>query len=330
MRRRFVRPLFALILATGLAAGAALAQDGEGRTWFTALLESLLSTPDRQVTLAGLEGVFSANPRIARVTVADREGVWLELQNLDLTWNRSALFDRTIEIESLRASRVAMLRKPAASTEAHAGGGVSPPPLAIDLKAIALPQILLSAPVAGEEAELTAVGSARVAADALAAELTVDRQDRAGSLSLNLRLEPQANVLTADVKLEEPAGGLVADLLGLRDRPSIAATLTGTGPLDAWRGTFEFAAGGNRILTGGMAVSRTDDAYRVAAEFAAALQSVVPRDYAMLVAGESRLAFDLSRSDDGAIFGPLGDASLRGRRFVGARRAGARHGPAER
>ena len=44
-------------------------------------------------------------------------------------------------------------------------------------------------------------------------------------------------------------------------------------------------------------------------EFAAALQTIVPVDYSMLVAGESHLAFDLSRSDDGSI--SVSSATLR-------------------
>ncbi len=129
------------------------------------------------------------------------------------------------------------------------------------------------------------------------------------------------NVLTADVKLEEPAGGLVAELLGLRDRPPVAVTLSGTGPLDAWRRDDRGQAGGTRVLAGGMAVSRGDDAYRVAAEFAAALQTMVPEDYAMLLAGESRLAFDLSRVRRRRDRYPLRDASLRRRGSFRKRRA---------
>ncbi len=202
-----------------------------------------------------------------------------------------------------------MLRRPHEAAEAQSSSGISAPPLAIKIDGISLPQIVLAAPVAGGEAELTATGSAQLGPDALAVELSVDRQDRAGTLTANLRLEPDANVLTADVKLEEPKGGLVAELLGLRDRPSVSVTLAGTGPLDSWRGTMEFEAGGSRVLAGGMSISRANDAYRVAAEFAAALQSVVPRDYAMLVAGESRLSFDVSRSDDGSI--SVSSATLR-------------------
>ena len=301
MQRRFVRTLLACLLTAGLAAGAALAQDDNGRSWFTAFLESLVSTPDRQVRLSGLEGVFSESPKIARVTVADANGVWLELNGVEMAWNRGALFDRAVDIRSLKATRIAVLRRPVSAAEKQESGGFSPPPLAIKFNAISLPQIVLAPEVAGAAAELTAYGSAAITTEALGAELVVDRQDRAGSLVLKLHLEPQANVLTADMKFEEPAGGLAAEMLRLRDRPAVAVSLSGTGPLDAWRGTTEVAVGGERVLAGGMAVSRVADGYRVAAEFTAALQAIVPEDYAMLLAGQSKLALDLSRGDDGAI-----------------------------
>ncbi len=183
MQRRFARSFIVLVFAAGLTAGAALAKDGESESWFVDFLQSLLSTPDRQVTLSGFKGAFSANPTVERITVADREGTWLELDGVEVTWNRAALFDRMIDIESLKAARIQMLRKPVGAAEPRSSGGLSGPPLAIEVKAISLPQVVLAAPVAGAEAELTATGSARLTPEALAAELSVDRQDRAGSLS---------------------------------------------------------------------------------------------------------------------------------------------------
>ncbi len=302
MRRRFARTLSALVVLAGLSAGVAWAAESGNPSWFIGFIESLVSTPDRQVRLSGVDGIFSAHPTIAKITVADSQGTWLELDQVEMAWNRAALFDRTIEIDSLKAARISVLRKPVAAAEkAKAGGGLSGPPLAIDVKAISLPKIELAAPVAGAAAELTATGSAKLTPEALATALEIYRQDRAGSLSAKLRLDPKADVLTADVKLEEPAGGLVAELLQLRGRPAVALTLSGTGPLDKWRATMEMQAGGRRVLAGGMSVTRAQSAYQIAAEFSAALQTVVPQDYTMLLAGSSKLALNLSRADDGSV-----------------------------
>ncbi len=118
--------------------------------------------------------------------------------------------------------------------------------------------IVIAAPVAGAEAELAAAGSAQFTEEAIAAQLSAYRQDRAGTLTAELRLEPKANLLTADLTLSEPQGGLVADLLDLPNRPAISAKLSGEGPLDAWKASLTLEANGNKVLDGDVAISRDD------------------------------------------------------------------------
>ena len=234
----------------------ALAQDGADKSAFVRFLEGLLSTSERQVSLTGVEGVFSSAPRVERITISDAGGPWLEIEGVEVAWNRSALLSRTLDIDSLSARRVALLRMPAPSEPSQSESGFRGPPVNIDIASFAFPDVTLAPAVAGAEAQMTAAGSARVTAEALAAQLSVDRQDRAGTLTADLRLEPQANVLTADLRLEEPAGGLLAEMLDLRGRPAVAIALTGTGPLDAWRATLSMDAGGARVLAGDASITR--------------------------------------------------------------------------
>jgi translocation and assembly module TamB len=299
MRRRFATGI-ALLISTILLVTAALAQPNE-ESRFVRFLEGMLSTPERQVSISGLEGVFSSTPRVQRITVSDAEGIWLELEDVELVWTRTALFSRMLDINSLTAQRVAMLRSPVSTQPASGSSGYAPPPIAIEVESFSLPNVKLGAAVAGTEAELTMVGSLQLTEAAIAVQLRVDRQDRAGALTADLRLEPQANVLTAELSLEEPAGGLVAEMLRLRGRPEIALTLSGAGPLSDWGATLEMQAGGSRVLVGSVGISRISDGYRIVGDFAAALESVAPEDYAALFAGESRLALDFSRADSGAI-----------------------------
>ena len=94
MQRRFAgifRPFFVIpiLFVLALAFGAALAQDGDEKSGFVRFLESSLSTPDRKVSLDGVEDIFSWHPRFARVTVSDRGGAWLELDGVEVVWTRS-------------------------------------------------------------------------------------------------------------------------------------------------------------------------------------------------------------------------------------------------
>ncbi|HEX9906102.1 MAG TPA: translocation/assembly module TamB domain-containing protein [Propylenella sp.] len=295
--RRFV------LLATGLGviATAALAQAGAERSAFIRFLEGLISTPERQVALTGAEGLFTANPKVERITLSDEDGVWLEIEGAELSWNRAALIRRTLDIRTLSADRVTLHRPPPSGEASEASDGFGGLPIEIALDSFSLPQILLAAPVAGVPAELAAAGSAHITAEALAAELSVYRQDRAGALTADLRLEPRKNVLSADLTLEEPAGGLIAELLNLRGRPEIAVALSGTGPLDQWNARLDARADGTPVLVGDVAITRFGGGYRIAADLAATLETVVPPDYATLVAGESRLAADVELRSDGSL-----------------------------
>jgi translocation and assembly module TamB len=300
MRKRLAGSTI-LVLAAILAAATALAQERSEKSAFVRFLETMLSTPERQVSLDGVEGVFSAAPRVEKITIADSGGAWLELEGVEVSWNRSALLSRTLDIETLSARRVALLRTPAAAKSSESQSPFRGPPVNINVASFSFPDVTLAEAVAGAEAQLTGAGSARVTAEAVAVQLSVDRQDRAGRLVADLRLEPEANVLSADLTLEEPANGLLAEMLDLNGRPPVAIALSGAGPLDEWRATLSMDAGGARVLAGDVTISSVEGGYRVVADATAALETLAPQDYAALFAGESRLALDATRGVDGAI-----------------------------
>ena len=297
MRKRF---LLALPAVAALAVGVALAQDEGGETGFVRLLEGMLSTPDRRVAIVGLDGAFSSQPTVDRITVSDGEGPWLQIEGAELVWTRSMLFRRMLDINSLSAERITMFRRPGGGEASGTAAG-SGMPIALRIDSFALPLVLLEEEVAGVAAELAVGGSAELTADAISAKISVDRQDRAGSLAADLRLEPAVNALDADLTLEESAGGLLAELLQLRGRPAIAINLAGAGPLDAWRSELSMQADGSEVLVGAVGVSRVVDGHRISADLAAALESIAPMDFAPLVAGESRLGVDVVRHADGAV-----------------------------
>jgi translocation and assembly module TamB len=91
---------------------------------------------------------------VERVTVSDAEGVWLELDGVEVVWTRTALFRRMLDIDSLRAERVTVLRKPVAGDVAGAEDS-SGLPVEVAVDAFTLPLVTIAAPVAGAAAQLS-------------------------------------------------------------------------------------------------------------------------------------------------------------------------------
>jgi translocation and assembly module TamB len=279
-----------------------MAQEGEEQSRLASLIEDLVSTPDRQVSITGLEGALSSNPRADQITIADREGVWLDLRDVRAEWNRAALFRRTVDIDSVSAEQVTIHRRPVSADESRAepeGEGGLPVDIIID--AFRLPQIVLSEAVGGVEARLSGEGSARISEEALAARLKVERLDRPGTFTADLHLEPARDLLAADVGLSEPEGGVIAGLLRLRDRPAVNLTIDGEGSLADWRAEVEMEAAAARLLAGTLTVSRVESGYRLSGDLAAALEALVPAAFAPLLAGDSRLTFTAIRTDNGTL-----------------------------
>ncbi|HEX4637841.1 MAG TPA: translocation/assembly module TamB domain-containing protein [Rhizomicrobium sp.] len=105
------------------------------------------------VRVEGLAGMFPNRLRAERVEVADRQGVWLRIDQASLRWSALALIDDHISVRDLTAARITVLRRPLASGKK----GEKTPRLDIDH--LAWNRIVLAAPVIGHAVLLSASGS---------------------------------------------------------------------------------------------------------------------------------------------------------------------------
>ena len=71
--------------------------------------------------------MLSSNATISEITIADREGIWLRITNARIVWTRSALFLGRLDIETLAADRIDVLRtSPAGRGDAAARSRLAP------------------------------------------------------------------------------------------------------------------------------------------------------------------------------------------------------------
>ena len=66
----------------------------------------------RTVQIYGFTGAFSSEAKIEKINILDDNGTWLTLNNLSVTWTRSALLRGRIEIAKLKVSSINLKRKP--------------------------------------------------------------------------------------------------------------------------------------------------------------------------------------------------------------------------
>ena len=101
----------ASLVAVWLMAGRpSQAQSDQGI--LASLISRLLSTPTTQVTIGSIEGALSSNAVIRDIRIADKDGVWLNLDRARLVWSRTALLRGRLQVDELTVDRLQILRRP--------------------------------------------------------------------------------------------------------------------------------------------------------------------------------------------------------------------------
>jgi translocation and assembly module TamB len=119
------------------------------------LISRLLSTPTTRVTIGSIEGALSSNAVIRDIRIADRDGVWLNLDRARLVWSRTALLRGRLQVDELTIDRLQVLRRPLPAEE---DAPVSDEPILPELPVrvivdrFALQELTLGAPVLGTQA----------------------------------------------------------------------------------------------------------------------------------------------------------------------------------
>ena len=302
--------LLALIVlaAAPLALTLAGAQENDSaeKSAFVRFVEEKISTPDRKIELGAINGALSSDVRLASITVSDREGAWLKIEGVHLVWSRLALLRGNLDVDSLDADKIEVIRKPLPpeTVDPAASEGFTLPdlPVAVKVGRLAAPNVVLRAPVVGEEAQLSVTASANLADGSLDTDLDVRRTDsKPGELALKAAYAADTKALNLDFKADEPAGGVMAGLLNLPGRPSVSLTLKGAGPLTDFAADLTLATDGVNRLAGRTTIARDGSGYRFGSSLAGDLAALAQPDYALYLAGRSTL--DLSGRIDDA--GPI-------------------------
>ena len=234
---------------------AALAQDESDKDFLTRLLERSLSGGGRAVEIEGFAGASSSEARFDKLTVTDADGAWLVIERASVSWDRAALLRGRVEIASLAAETISLIRWPvrASATISPEATPFSLPelPVSISVGALDASRVALGQDIAGEQVELSLSGQLTLGGGEGSAQFAARRIDgRVGSFTLDAGYSNESRILRANLDLDEGAGGLAATALGIAGAPALHLTLNGEAPVDSFAATLALDTGGTRRLDG--------------------------------------------------------------------------------
>jgi translocation and assembly module TamB len=300
---------FAFVIAPPLRAAE------EDKGVLANLISKALSSPSTTVSIGAVDGALSSDATIKDIVLSDRDGPWLKLDKARLVWSRLALLKRRLEVDQLEIGHLQFLRKPlpapagaTAPAQSAAGGSQTDAPilpelpLKVIIKDFGVSELVLGAPIVGQEAHLTIKGKATLGPPSEGLDLSLDahRLDAGGAFVAKLGFVPQSTTLNVDVNFDEPAGGLISRL-ALPGAPPLKLTLTGAGPLDKFNAKLAFEAGPDIGANGGVDLTREGDARRLSLKLASRVEGLAPSVIKPVFAGETTLDGDMLINDDSSL-----------------------------
>lgn len=204
--RLALSPSLALVLGVGLVIGL---NSEAGRDLIARAINAGTSG---RVQLTGLGGRLPFAPRLESLQLADADGPWLRIEDAALELDPVALLAAEIEIRSLEAGAVDLLRLP----QPNDGPGRSwPPPVALDLQRLAIERLRVNGLVAAAPM-LSLQGSAALSREgAIATTLAIKPHNRFGlddeTLHLDLSGSTQPESLDLKWRLDLEQIGVLSE-----------------------------------------------------------------------------------------------------------------------
>jgi translocation and assembly module TamB len=309
---RILTSLFAVFIWI-FSLSAAVAQD-EDKGFLTRSIQDALSGAGRTVSIDGFQGALSSSASFDRMTIADKDGIWLTLEDVTLVWTRSALLRGRLEVDQLTAAKLDIPRLPLPDENALPQAEATPfslpdLPVSVDIAAFSVDQINLGAPLLGEAAQLAVTASARLNDAGADVDFTARRSDgKQGEFALRASLNRSDNILDLLLKLTEGPEGITARLLNIPDQPSVDLSVQGTGPLSDFKSDVRVATDGQERLAGQITLGsetprRSTDHpdRRIQADIGGDITALLAPRYRAFFGTDVKLTLDALQQADGAV-----------------------------
>ena len=200
-----------------------------GRGWVLSQIDGRSAGGYGTIHAEGLEGDPLGDLTLRRLSVSDTDGDWIIVENVAVDWSPWALTSRLLDIESLSADRVAVLRRPTREPQESSGGGSG---FRVQLNTLSIPELSLAEGVAGPEARFGISGDYQQDGQALSARLDAVPLD-SGEDKIHAKIDRAATgPFSVDMDIHGAPGGTLATLLGLTGAEGLDLTAAASGDLE--------------------------------------------------------------------------------------------------
>jgi translocation and assembly module TamB len=247
-RLRRILIAVAVVIVALFAATTLLLNSAGGQRWlFARVGEAASAATGWQIVLdqPRLDGLGAI--RAARITIADDDGIWLDVAALAIDWRPMALLGGRLNVDRIEVARIAVDRLP--PTEAPPSDEpveIAAPELPVDLRIgrIDIGELALAPEVAGVTMRLAARFELATAADRdLTATFDLHDLDRADTRVKGSATLTRDGNLGLAVDASDGPGGVLAGMSGQPGLPAVVARLAGSGPLNDWAADLSIDAG---------------------------------------------------------------------------------------
>ena len=284
---------------------AAQAQDDD-EGYLTNLIEENLTGAGREVNIIGFEGALSSQATMDALTVADSEGIWLTLEDVVLSWNRTALLRGAIDVEQLSAARIIVERAPI--TEDSGPSPEATPfslpelPVSISLDLLNIESIELGADFLGDPLSFRLSGAAELSGGEGSANVIAERLgEQQGRFEINGSYVNETKVLDILLDVAEGPDGIAANLIGLPGNPAIGMTIEGNAPLDDFAATLSIATDRQDRLNGTFGLTNIDDERVITLDVGGDISPLFEPEYQGFFGNDAQLAARMVQTTDGRI-----------------------------
>ncbi len=234
-----VAAALAVLVLVGLVGGRMYMLSDSGRGLVTSFVAGKKISRYGRINVEGLSGDLFNDFTLARVTVTDAKGVWLEARNVRVDWTYWPLITRRFHATSVTADVIRLIRRPEIepSTEPP-----SPSPLSVDIDRFAANVELLEG-FSKEYGRWRLTGDAQVPRVGVkTAAINAYSLNRRGDyLRATATLGDKIEDLRLNLRANEAQGGPIAGSLGYSpDRPFSAVAIVNGEIVDAVVRTGDF------------------------------------------------------------------------------------------